>query len=265
MVANRPAPSSWTVIRAIARREMGIARRRKLVRLLFLVSAVPPVIFAVIVVVSLMAKEASGFDLGWDPVFWFLQLQLVPVVLLSLGLGTPLVARDRSEDVLYLYAVRPVTPSHYALGKALAVALPALFLLLIPGILIAIFRQGLMTEAVGTGESLMLVGKVALAALVSAGAFAGITVGCSAATKRARWALLIVFFVFQLPDVAALIATRGAGYAAGPMTAARSLLETMFEGGGTAIAGLISALILTTYAALGVVVTALRVRKEMTP
>lgn len=265
MIADLRAPSSWTVIRAIARRELGIAWRRKLVRLLFLVSAGPPVVFAVIVVVSLMAKEASGFDLGWDPVFWFLQLQLAPVVLLSLGLGTPLVARDRSEDVLYLYAVRPVNPSHYSLGKALAVALPALFLLLIPGILIAIFRQGLMTDAVGTGESMILVGKVALAALLSAVAFAGITVGCSAATKRARWALLIAFGVFQLPDVAAFIATRGAGYAAGPWTAAKHLLEIMFEGSGGFAAGLASALILLTYATAGVIVTALRVRKEMTP
>jgi ABC-type transport system involved in multi-copper enzyme maturation permease subunit len=257
------APSPWHVMRAIARRELGIALRRKLVRLLFLGSVGPPLVFGIVLVVRLLAEKAMGADLGWDPVLRFLQVQSFPVALLALGLGTPLVALDRSEDVLYLYAVRPVSPWHYAVGKMLAVAFPSLFLLLIPGILIAMLRQGLMPD-VATGDSLLLVGKVALAALFLAVAYAGVSVGPSAATKRARWALLIAISFFWIPDAAAQLVWRGNAYALGPGNAAEDLLSALF-GDAEALRGWLSALVLGVYAVAGAWITMFKVRKEMTP
>jgi ABC-type transport system involved in multi-copper enzyme maturation permease subunit len=250
-------------MRSIARRELGIAMRRKLVRLLFLGSVGPPIVFGIILVVRLLAEKAGGIDLGWDPVLEFLKWQAFPVALLALGLGTPLVAVDRSEDVLYLYAVRPVSPWHYAVGKMLAVAFPSLLLLLLPGALIALFRQGLMPD-VHTGESLLLVGKVALAAVFLAAAYAGVSVGPSAATKRARWALLIAIGFFVIPDSAAQIIWRQDAYAVGPGNAAEDLLSALFED-AEALRGWLGALVLSAYAVAGAWVTVFMVRKEMTP
>jgi hypothetical protein len=264
MNADARAPSSWHVIRAISRRELGIAWRRKLVRLLFLMSIGPPLVFGVILVVRILAEQASGFDLQWDPVLWFLRVQVAPVSLLALGLGTPLVARDRAEDVLYLYAVRPVSPWHYAAGKMLAVALPAFLLLLVPAVLIAVLRRGLMPEEVNLLESLGLVAKVALVAIFVAGAYAGVSVGPSAATKRARWALLIAIAFYVLPDSAMQIFTLGGGFAVGPSTTAEALLESLFESHYAHHWG-ISLAVLSTYAVVGTLVTMFRVRKEMTP
>jgi hypothetical protein len=255
--AEMRAPSSWHVVRAITRREVGIALRRKLVRLLFLASTVPPLVFGIILVVRIMAEKASGMDLGWDPVLRFLQVQSAPVALLALGLGTPLVSRDRSEDVLYLYAVRPVSPMIYAVGKMLAVAFPTMALLLIPGVLIAILRQGLMPDTVHTGESLLLVAKVALASFFVAWAYAGISVGPSAATKRSRWALL-------LADTAVQLIWRDGAYAVGPANAAVDLMEALL-GGGEAPHGWVSAGVLAAYAVIGALVIKLRVQREMTP
>ena len=264
MRAERSAPSAGHVMWAIARRELGIALRRKLVRLLFLGSALPPLVFGIVLVVRILAEQATNVDLGWDPVLRFLQVQAFPVALLALGLGTPLVARDRSEDVLYLYAVRPVSPWYYAGGKMLAVALPTSMLLFLPGVLIAVLRQGLLPEQVGTVESLVLVGKVAVAAFLLAGAYAGVSVGPSAATKRARWALLIAFLFFWIPDTIAQIIWRGDAYPLGPGNAAEELLEALFEG-QSVLRGWICVIVLSVYAAVGAWVTTRKVRGEMTP
>jgi ABC-type transport system involved in multi-copper enzyme maturation permease subunit len=261
---ERRAPSGWHVIRAIARREVGIAARRKLVRLLLLASAIPPLVFGIILVVRLLAEKAVGVDLGWDPVLRFLQVQVFPVTLLALGLGTPLVARDRSEDVLYLYAVRPVSPWHYAWGKILAVAVPCFVLLVAPGILIAILRQGILPDRVGTGESLALVGKVVIMAVFVAMGSAGVSVGPSAATKRARWALLMALAVYIVPDAVTEAIWRGDPYPVGPGNAVRGLLDAFFEGSQGA-RGILSAGLLAAYAGLGAFVTFARVRREMTP
>lgn len=263
MAGELRAPSPWHVMRAIARRELGIALRRKLVRLLFLGSVGPPVVFAIILVVRILAEKVGGVDLGWDPVLEFLRWQAFPVALLALGLGTPIVAVDRSEDVLYLYAVRPVSPWHYAVGKMLAVAFPSLLLLMLPGVLIALFRQGLMTD-VSTGESLLMVGKVTVAAVFLAAAYAGVSVGPSAATKRARWALLIAIGFFWIPDAVAQIIWRHDAYALGPGNAAEELLSALFKD-RSAIRGWLSVLVLCVYAVTGAWVTMVRVRKEMTP
>jgi hypothetical protein len=261
---SRRAPSGWHIIRAIARREIGIALRRRHVRLLFLGSLVPPVVFGIILVVRLMAEKAVGVDLGWDPVLRFLQVQVAPVLLLSLGLGTPLVARDRAEDVLYLYAVRPVSPWHYALGKMLAVAGPAFALLLLPGLLIAVLRQGLLPDEVSFADSAILVGRMALAAVFLSLAYAGASVGPSAAVKRARWALLLALALFTVPDSLIELVFGEHAFPIGPAKASESLLSALFEhrdlGGGA-----VCALVLLLYFVAGSLVTVLRVRTEMRP
>jgi ABC-type transport system involved in multi-copper enzyme maturation permease subunit len=261
---ERHAPSAWHVIRAIARREVGIALRRRLVRLLFLGSLVPPLVFGIILIVRLMAEKAVGVHLGWDPVYRFLQVQVAPVVLLSLGLGTPLVARDRAEDVLYLYAVRPVSPWHYAVGKMLAVAGPAFGLLILPGMLIAVMRQGLLPDQVHFFDSIWLVGKIGLAALFLAIAFAGASVGPSAAVKRARWALLLALALFTVPDSVIELIFGNHAIAVGPAKASEMMLGMLFEGAevGRGVAALG---VLLLYGVLGCFVTLSRVREEMRP
>src|SRR5262245_58028965 len=253
MAAERRAPSAWHVIRSIARREIGIALRRRLVRLLFLGSLVPPLVFGIILVVRLMAEKAVGVHLGWDPVLRFLQVQVAPVLLLSLGLGTPLVARDRAEDVLYLYAVRPVAPWHYAIGKMLAVAAPAFGLLLVPGFMIAVMRQGVLPDEVHFLDSILLVTKVALAALFLSVAYAGASVGPSAAVKRARWALLLALALFTVPDAIIELVFRDHAFAIGPAKASEAMLNMLFQGAGTG-RGVAALVVLLAYGVLGCLV-----------
>lgn len=263
MNGESQAPTSVTVIAAIARREITIAARRRLVKLLFLINLIPPLVMAIVLIVNMAARGAGLGDLGWDPLVRLLQIQAGPVLLLSLGIGTPLVARDRSEDVLFLYATRPVTPWSYTLGKMLAVALPAVALLVIPGILMAILRAGLM-EDFGLLDSLSLISRVVVAAALMAWGYTGVSVGPSAATKKARWALLLAFMCFAVPGAVSQIIWGGDGYGLDPKMAVDDLIAALFEDIGAAY-GVVGALSLVFWGALGSFVTASRVRREMIP
>jgi ABC-type transport system involved in multi-copper enzyme maturation permease subunit len=265
MSGARRAPSIWRVIWAIARREIAIALKRRQMRFLFLVSLIPPIVFAVMLVARVVVRESAGIDVGWDPVLNFLQVQAFPVVLLALGLGTPGVARDRAEDVLFLYATRPVSPFSYALGKFAAVGVPAVALLVVPGTILAILRQGVLGELVPFSESVMIILKVTLVALFMSWAFAGISVAASAATKRERWAALVAILIIILPDAFEDILFRGDTFhALGPATAVKDLLTGLFESGFVQF-GLWSMLVLAMYGVIGLLVVASRVRREMTP
>jgi ABC-type transport system involved in multi-copper enzyme maturation permease subunit len=263
MDAERTAPTSAQVALAIARREIMMAMRRRLVKLLFLGNLVPPLVMAVALIANIVAKGVGVEDLGWDPLVRLLQVQAGPVLLLALGIGTPLVSRDRSEDVLFLYATRPVTPWSYTTGKMLAVAVPAVALLVVPGVVIAILRAGLMTDF-GLVDSLVLVGKVLIAALVMACGYAGVTVGPSAAAKKARWALLLAFLCFMVPSAVSQLIWRGDGYGLSPGDAVDHVLAALFNE-ADALHGVVGAVSLVAWGALGALVTSLRVRREMTP
>ncbi len=256
------APTSFQVIRAITRRDLAIGSRRRLVRLLFLASILPPLVLTVIIVVRMMAETATGYDLDWDPVLEFLQFQTLPVAFLALALGTPGVARDRAEDVLFLYATRPVLPWHYALGKMLAVALPAAALMLLPGTLIAILRVGV-TRQLETGPAIVMVIKLAVASIAMGWAYAGVSVGPSAATKRGRWALLIALGFFIVPDGLGKLVWGWDALPLGPKRSVDALLETIFD--RIDLLGLFGFFVLMLYGGIGLLMTTLRVRKEMIP
>jgi hypothetical protein len=145
----------------------------------------------------------------------------------------------------------------------LAVALPAVALLLIPGILIAILRAGLIAEF-GIVESLDLLVRIALVAVLVAWGYAGVTVGPSAAAKKTRWALLLAFGCFIIPASLAEIIWRGSSYALDPGTACEDLIATLFDGYDVSF-GFVGAITLVVWGALGALVTSARVRKEMIP
>jgi ABC-type transport system involved in multi-copper enzyme maturation permease subunit len=263
MNGSAKAPTRLQVVTAIARREIAMAMRRRLVKLLFLGNLIPPLGMAVALIANIVARGIGVEDLGWDPLGRLVQIQAGPVLLLALGIGTPLVARDRSEDVLFLYATRPVTPWSYSLGKMLAVAFPSVLLLVVPGVLIAILRAGLMTDF-GLVEALALLGKLAVVAVLTGCGYAGVSVGPSAATKKARWALLLAFACFAIPSIVSQAIWRQDAYGLSPGMAVEHVIAALFDD-DRAGHGLFGGVSLVAWGILGALVTAARVRREMTP
>jgi hypothetical protein len=192
-----------------------------------------------------------------------LRVQALPVALLALGLGTPSVSRDRAEDVLYLYAVRPVTPWTYTAGKLAAVVVPTVLLLLVPSLLIVALREGILGGEVSTRESALIAGKSAAAALLMGLGYAGVSVGPSALMRRARWALLLALVIFGFPEPFKIAWGRDAA-SLGPASAAQDLLEVLFQG-ERGLLGIEAATVLVLYALLGAFLTRARVQREMTP
>lgn len=261
-LAARPAPSAVHVIRAIARRELALAARTRLMRFLFLGSILPPLVFIVVLVVQLMITQNVDLPFKLNPLLGFLEFMGVPVLFLSLGLGTPSVSRDRAEDVLFLYATRPVLPWHYALGKMFAVAVPAFGLMLLPGVLTAVLRAGVVQD-IDVGEAFGMVARVLVVAVAMAWGYAGVTVGPSALVKKARWALVISLVFFMINDNL-LRPFFSDPWPLAPNEAFKELLYALFDE-KDAVRGWISILILGIYGFAGFFAVRERVRTEMTP
>jgi ABC-type transport system involved in multi-copper enzyme maturation permease subunit len=257
------APSSAHVVRVLARREIALGLKRKLLKLLFLLSLLPPLIMTIVVIARIVAEQTTGFDLGWDPLLRVLHFQTLPVTLLALGLGTPSVARDRAEDVLFLYATRPLQPWHYAMGKLLAVAIPTTALMFLPGLLIFLLRFSVTAE-IGLGEAVLMTVKHLLASTAFGWGLGGICIGASTIVRKGRWALLLAFMALTLPDILAAIAWLGnAPLPFGLGSLVKDLLESFFAGGRVSPLWCLAMLI--AWGGLGFWLTLSRVRREMIP
>jgi ABC-type transport system involved in multi-copper enzyme maturation permease subunit len=263
MSTSRSAPSSWQIIRAISQREIALAFKRRLVKLLFIASVLPPIILTVVILVRMAVEASLGSDIGWDPMLQFLKFQALPVALLALGIGAPSVARDRAEEVMFLYATRPLQPWHYAVGKLLAVAVPAWALMFLPGVLVVFLRMAV-TSQIGASVALAMTGKLFIIAFVGAIGYAGVTVGASAATRRGRWAVLIALSFFVIPDSLVAIFWGDNPFGIGPKAAIDVYLEAAFPRVDFLFAA-VSVFLLIGYGLLGWLVTTLRVKREMIP
>jgi ABC-type transport system involved in multi-copper enzyme maturation permease subunit len=261
------APSARHVVLTIAQREFRIAMRRRFLRVLLVMGFLPPIVASIVLVIRLLLRQMQGVDIGWDPLPALLRFQTLPVLLAALGLGTPAVSRDRAEDVLYLYAVRPVSPGLYAAGKMLAVFLPAFLVLFLPTLLVLTVRQGILAAEAPFGDTLVLLLKGAILTFALAVALAGATVGPSAATKRGRWALLLALAVTALPDTFLRILggfENQPDWAIGPLNAAHFLVGTLFEDEEW-LKSLQHVAILLAWGAFGFLLTRWRVQREMIP
>jgi ABC-type transport system involved in multi-copper enzyme maturation permease subunit len=257
-------PSAAHVVGTIAQREFRIALRRKFLRTILLLGFLPPIGAAVVLIIRLLIKQMQGHDTGWDPLPFLLGFQTIPVFLAALGLGTPAVSRDRAEDVLYLYAVRPVNPSLYAAGKMLAVFLPCFLVLLVPIVMVITVRQGILGSDAAPLDSLADFGRAVVLTFGLAVALAGATVGPSAATKRGRWALLLSLAIIMLPDTILRVFGHRDDWAIGPVNVAKFLVETMFEHREW-LSSIGHLAILLAWGVAGFLLTRWRVAREMIP
>jgi hypothetical protein len=171
------------------------------------------------------------------------------------------IARDRAQDVLFLYATRPVLPWHYALGRMLAVATPAAALLLVPGLLIAALRVGV-TGDMEVAAAFDLLARLTAVALLAAWGLAGVSVGASAMTRRGRWAMLLALSCFVFPDtVARLIGPRDP-WPLGLGSAVSEMIASAFSRGDHLA---VAACALLIYGFAGYWLIVQRVRGEMIP
>jgi ABC-2 type transport system permease protein len=122
---------------ALARSSASLLVARRTFFLLLAVSWVPAVVRAVQIYVARQFPQAPDFfTVGvftWRE-FLGQQVQLLPVVLVSLYAGAPAVASDLSSGALVLYLSKPMTRFDYVLGKVLPVAASIAAVTLLPAL-----------------------------------------------------------------------------------------------------------------------------------
>ncbi|NUN14141.1 MAG: hypothetical protein HUU55_10955 [Myxococcales bacterium] len=259
------APTSRHVVSTIARRELRLAWQLRLVKILALFSILPVLVITTVLVGQAWLDKNFSRTLDWDPVYRFLEVQTRVVVLLALGLGTPSIARDRHEDVLFLYATRPVLPWHYTIGKLTSVWAPVALLLCVPAAVVALLQAGILVH-VTFAQSGLMIAKAVLVAGATATGLAGMTVGCSAVTKQTRWAVVLAIILLTVPDGLAQGMFGTDAVPVGPVRSSTFLTAFLFnDGKDRAMIGLLGFGVLLAWGLLGYMGIHARAKKEMIP
>lgn len=260
---SRTKTSAGHVVRAIAVRQLRIAWRTRMVKIALALSLIPVLVDGVSIFVRVTTEETFGVSVPWDALVQFLQAQTAMLSLVAIAIGVPAVARDRSEDVLFLYATRPVRPWHYTAGKVLSTAVPATLLLLVPGLLLGLLRWTLL-PGFGAAEIAVFTLRISLASVFIGAGVAGLCVGLGAAVKSTRWGYFLAVAGLFIIDSMIGGATLGRAVPFGPYAAGDRLIAAVFESGRLGEV-LWAVSVLTIWFALGTLGTAGRVRKEMVP
>ncbi len=154
--SGRREAAPWWVI---ARRGILAPLRTRRFLALLLLAWVPAIVKGVILYFSFQAGDLMKLLGGsWASVdapgfFAFLEKQRGFVLIVLAIIGTPLVARDRSENGLALYFARPLTLRDYVLGKLLIVLFYFLIVTLAPVLLLALFGYLVTSGATGPGHA----------------------------------------------------------------------------------------------------------------
>ena len=134
---RRPVRSAWLVI---ARAGLVTFLRRRAFLVLLIVAWVPFIVRASQLFVATNFSQAATFLAATPQTFRdFLSQQSIFVFLITVYVGTGLIANDRRANALQLYLSKPVTRAEYILGKMSILAtfllgitwLPAILLLLL--------------------------------------------------------------------------------------------------------------------------------------
>jgi ABC-type transport system involved in multi-copper enzyme maturation permease subunit len=174
----------------IAFNELRLAWRNKWFKRWIIASFVPLIVFAVLVVVR------SRFSFVFQNVmskFWESQIFFSVVIVYFTGRNA--VGEDLRTGAMAVYFSRPVSFIQYLAGKWLAMAVGVLFVTLLPGLVLAVFRWLVESQA-GTLDFLgWLAGLLALSILLCV-TLGGVMLAISSLTPRGRTAGVVWLVVY---------------------------------------------------------------------
>jgi len=174
----------------IAFNELRLAWKNKWFKRWIMGSFVPLIVFAVLVVVR------SRFSFAIPNVmskFW--ETQIFFAVGIVYFTGRNAVGEDLRTGALTVYFSRPVSFVQYLTGKWMAIAVGVLFVTLVPGLLLVIFRY-LVESNVGSLDLLTwLGGLLGLCALLCI-TLGGVMLAVSAVTNRGRTAGIVWVVIY---------------------------------------------------------------------
>jgi len=139
----------------LVRRTLALAWASGLVKATLILSLFPMVVCGVIIFIKikaqqLLAAQGAPVQLG-DPNIWifncYFWCQVWFAFAMSLRVGAPAIAEDVRTGAFQFYFARPVSRTHYLVGKIVPVALLVLIVSAAPALLLSIVRIGLSKNA----------------------------------------------------------------------------------------------------------------------
>jgi hypothetical protein len=256
-----PLGSVRTRFWCIAVNELRQAWKSKWFKRFVWVSFFPLGIFAVMVLLKARMQSVLG-DLR---VFSrFFEVQLLYVVVAIYFTGRRAVGEDLRTGALAIYFSRPVDFRQYLLGKWLAIAAAVAFVLMGPGLLLALFAL-VAVPGVTLVETLRVVGALGLLTLLMSLAGGWISLAISGLVGRARAAgiVWVLFFFLSSAVGLAIAGTTGLeGFRAlGLGDGSVQLAEVLFGYAEADLDTLVFGLGLLGWAALGAGIVMLRLRR----
>lgn len=208
--SGRREAAPWWVI---ARRGILAPLRTRRFLALLLLAWVPAVVKGVILYFSFQAGDLMKLLGGsWASVdapgfFAFLEKQRGFVLIVLAIIGTPLVARDRSENGLALYFARPLTLRDYVLGKLLIVLFYFLIVTLAPVLLLALFGYLVTSGATGLDMLLLTPLRATIYCLLAGTSLGLVLLALSAAGRRTVFIAMSWLLLFAGSALVAQILT----------------------------------------------------------
>ncbi len=180
----------------IAANELRQAWKSKWFRRIAWASFGPLIVFAVLVVVTSRFAALGGqmMEDVWIP-FWGIQMFFSMLMVFFIGCGA--VGEDLRTGALVVYFSRPVSFMQYLVGKWLAVSVGVLWVTLLPGAVLAVFRWLAEPDATLVDFLLWLCALVTVSLLLAL-CMGWVVLAVSALSGRARAAgivWVILFFV----------------------------------------------------------------------
>lgn len=182
-----PSSAFWSVVRQTVQRVMGLRRpaRSKVLPFLSVIIAYLPAAVFVGLVALLPSRVSRDFLPDYFEYYGFV---IAAIVLFVVFTAPEALCPDRRSRVLSLYLAAPLTRGTYLAAKAVAVASILLLVTLGPPLVLLFGRVAQGVGPDGPGGFLAVFGRVALAGVVMAVFYTGVSMAVSSLTDRRSFA-----------------------------------------------------------------------------
>ena len=239
--------------RAIAAHELRRITRDKWFRRLVVMSGFPALVLGVFVYLAAVLEQS----IGWDPLGGEIFTRLYAyqpwfILLIFAAFGSAQISRDIKSRALTLVFTRTVTPLQYVLGKIGAMMACALFVTLVPGVLLGI-AQFAMTSTFGFWSLLDTLWRVALVSVLIAWLMSSLILLLSAVTGTSSrvtgmiWLVAFICLIMVRQLVSRQLGTPGFAAALSPYDIAVGTAEFFFAPDVVALPPLIACVVFSAF------------------
>ncbi|MPZ17938.1 MAG: hypothetical protein GEV06_08510 [Luteitalea sp.] len=183
-----PATGAWTVIAGHGL--MSFLRRRAFLAVM-IAAWIPFVVYAVRIYFAANFSQAQLLAPTPQMFRDFLDIQGLPIFIVTIYVGAGLIANDRRANALQIYLSKPLTRTEYVAGKLAVLVTALLAITLVPTMLLLLLQVVFYGSFSFARANISLVPSIALASLVETFVNALMMLAISSLSKSARFSGIV--------------------------------------------------------------------------